>query len=161
MLTHSYFDSLFCLVLFPFLKFHVMKIWLLSPTTSMVNLQVQHSRVSKSFTGCVEPRHSRHVTQTSSRRPSIPSGPTRGGQENCVVNGAVSGSALPSVVPTTVGLVEGDRTTIFEPVMLSLTATARVRCKKQEDNIPWSGPKFPAHQRFKTITPQQPLVVIL
>jgi hypothetical protein len=43
--------------------------------------------------------------------PPYSSGPTRGGQENCVVNGAVSGSALPSVVPTTVGLVEGDRTT--------------------------------------------------
>jgi hypothetical protein len=39
------------------------------------------------------------------------SNPTRGGQESCVVNGSVPGSALPSVVPTTVGLGEGDRTT--------------------------------------------------
>ncbi len=81
--------------------------WLLSSTTSMVNLQVQHSRMSKSLTVCgaetFTPRDP-DIIEAHCSGPPYSSGPTRGGQENCVVNGAVSGSALPSVVPTTVDL---------------------------------------------------------
>jgi hypothetical protein len=101
------------------------------------------------------------IIELTAPAPYSTSNPTRGGQESCVVNGS-QGRPYQALFRRQWDLEKATERQRLEPVILqvSLTATARVRCKKQEDNIPWSTPKSLAHQWFKT-TPQRPLEVIL